>query len=38
MKISTLIEYLDDLGMGLEIKVYDKSDNSEGNSEILLRV
>ena len=36
MKLSTLIEYLDDLGMGLEIRVYPKKTKAE--AETLLRV
>ncbi len=39
MKLSTLIDYLDDIGMGLEIRVYPKTATSEGSqSETLLRV
>jgi hypothetical protein len=38
MKLSTLIEYLDGIGMGLEIKVYPKNSKSSQKSEILLRV
>ena len=38
MKISTLIEYLEDIGMGLEIRAYPKSKNSNVKAEILLRI
>jgi hypothetical protein len=38
MKISTLIEYLEDIGMGMEIRVYQKADEASGRSETLLRV
>jgi len=38
MKISTLIEYLEDIGMGLEIRVYQKSDEASNKTETLLRV
>lgn len=38
MKISTLIEYLEDIGMGLEIRVYPKAGGSAGVGETLLRV
>lgn len=38
MKISTLIEYLDSLGMGVEIKAYPKSRRKNEQEEILLRV
>ena len=38
MKISTLIEYLEDIGMGLEIRVYPKSKNSNVKAETLLKV
>jgi len=38
MKVSTLIEYLDGLGMGIEIRAVPK-DKAEGDTEkILLRV
>ena len=36
IKISTLIDYLDSLGMGMEISVYPKY--SYGNSKVLLKV
>ena len=38
MKLSTLIEYLEGIGMGLEIRVYRKSRKKSGKSETLLRV
>lgn len=38
MKLSTLIEYLEGIGMGLEIKVYPKQGNKNGQEETLLRV
>ena len=38
MKISTLIEYLGDIGMGLEIRAYPKSNNSNVKAETLLKV
>ncbi len=38
MKISTLIEYLDDIGMGVEILVYSKDDREGQKSETLLKV
>lgn len=36
IKLSTLIDYLDDLGYGLEIKAYSKNNN--GNEKLLLYV
>lgn len=38
MKISTLIEYLEDIGMGLEIRAYPKSEDSDVKTETLLKV
>lgn len=38
MKISTLVEYLKSLGMGLEIKAYSKNPNATVHEEVLLRV
>ena len=38
IKISTLIEYLDNLGMGLEIKTFPKKNKKKTNEEILLRI
>lgn len=36
IKLSTLIEYLDGLGMGVEIKAYPKATKAKG--QVLLRV
>jgi len=38
IRISTLIEYLNNLGMGLEIKTFPKKNSKKINEEILLRV
>jgi hypothetical protein len=38
MKLSTLIEYLEGIGMGLEISVYRKGAKRAGKKETLLRV
>jgi len=38
IRISTLIEYLNNLGMGLEIKTFPKTKKKKVNEEILLRV
>lgn len=38
MKISTLIDYLEGIGMGLEIRVYQKDAKGTNKSETLLRV
>ena len=38
MKISTLIDYLECLGMGLELRVYPKNGQGSQNTEMLLRV
>jgi transcriptional regulator with XRE-family HTH domain len=38
MKLSTLIEYLEDIGMGLEIRVFPKEGSHAGEEETLLRV
>ena len=38
IKISTLIEYLDSIGMGVEIKAYSKKDSSKIPEKILLKV
>ena len=35
MKISTLVEYLNNLGLGIEIKAYPKK-NTKKNEEILI--
>jgi transcriptional regulator with XRE-family HTH domain len=37
MKISTLIEYLNSLGMALEIKTYPKDSNTKIKEEVLLK-
>jgi hypothetical protein len=37
-KLSTLIEYLDDLGMGLELRTYPKKGKDKEKSETLLRI
>ncbi len=36
MKISTLIEYLDNLGLGIEIKAYPKNSKNKSEKEILI--
>jgi hypothetical protein len=38
IRISTLIEYLDNLGMGLEIKTFSKNSLNNIEEEILLRI
>lgn len=38
MKLSTLIEYLQGIGMGLEIRVYPKGSKRAGKKRTLLRV
>ena len=38
IRISTLIEYLNNLGMGLEIKTFPKKKSKKISEEILLRV
>ena len=38
IRISTLIEYLNNLGMGLEIKTFPKKNSKKINEEILLRI
>jgi len=37
IRISTLIEYLNNLGMGLEIKTFPKNNKNKIEEEILLR-
>ena len=37
IKLSTLIDYVDSIGMGLEIKIYPKLTNSKVKEEVLLR-
>ncbi|MBA7633512.1 hypothetical protein ES703_41080 [subsurface metagenome] len=36
MKISTLLEYLDSIGLGIEIKVYPKKKQRHSTEEIIL--
>jgi hypothetical protein len=38
IRVSTLIEYLNNLGMGLEIKTFPKKNTEKINEEVLLRV
>jgi hypothetical protein len=38
IRISTLIEYLNNLGMGLEIKTFPKANAKKVKEEVLLRV
>jgi hypothetical protein len=38
IRISTLIEYLNNLGMGLEIKTFPKKNAKKVKEEILLRI
>lgn len=38
MKLSTLIEYLEGIGMGLELRVYPKDGKGSHKTETLLRV
>ena len=38
IRISTLIGYLNNLGMGLEIKTFPKNNINKVNEEILLRI
>jgi hypothetical protein len=38
IKISTLVEYLNSLGMGLEIKTYPKNKNKKIKEEVLLKI
>jgi hypothetical protein len=38
IKISTLVEYLNSLGMGLEIKTYPKDKNVKSEEEVLLKI
>lgn len=38
MKLSTLIEYLEGIGMGLEIRVYPKNSKGTAKTETLLKV
>jgi hypothetical protein len=38
IKISTLVEYLNSLGMGLEIKTYPKDKSKKIKEEVLLKI
>ena len=38
MKLSTLIDYVEGIGMGLEIRVYSKGTKGTGKAETLLKV
>jgi len=38
MKISTLVEYLDNIGMGLEIKTYSKRKKKNFDEVVLLKM
>ena len=38
IRISTLIEYLNSLGMGLEIKTFPKDSINKAEEEILLKI
>ena len=38
MKVSTLVDYLEGIGMGLELRVYPKGSNGTTQGEILLKV
>jgi hypothetical protein len=38
MKVSTLVEYLDEIGLGLELRVYPKGSIETTQGEILLKV
>lgn len=38
IKISTLIDYLDSLGMGLEIIAYPKTEIANNGNQILLKI
>lgn len=38
LKISTLIDYLDSIGMGLEIKAYAKNPSMNVKEKILMRI
>jgi len=38
MKISTLIEYMKNIGMGLEIKAFPKGKHSKKDEAVLVRV
>jgi hypothetical protein len=36
MKVSTLLDYLNDIGMGIEIRVYPKGLKKKGVEELTL--
>lgn len=38
MKVSTLVEYLSEIGFGLELRVFPKDSSGTAQSEILLKV
>jgi len=38
MKVSTLVEYLEGIGMGLELRVYPKGSKGKTQGEILFKV
>ena len=38
IKLSTLIEYLQGIGMGMEIRVYPKNGKNQGQMETLLKL
>lgn len=38
MKLSTLIEYLSEIGMGMEIKAYPKAKHKKNEEYIIVRV
>lgn len=38
MKLSTLVEYLDEIGFGLELRVFPKDSSGTAQGEILLKV
>jgi hypothetical protein len=36
MKLSTLIDYMDDIGLGMEIKIYPKKNKKREEKEFVL--
>jgi hypothetical protein len=38
MKVSTLVEYLQNIGMGLEIKAYPKKGKHKADEVVLLKI
>ena len=38
IKLSTLIQYLDGMGLGLELRVYDKGAKENTETRLILRV